>query len=256
LRLFFEDRDRKDVSLPSILTSKPIGWTRARIPRSGTRYAKTAAVLVLVCAIVLGWVFRRPWFEGNLAVVDPGNVLRSAQPTGQLANWIRDHQISSILNLRGGGPADWWYEKEVQTARQSGTTYYDLPLSATRRPTRRELLRLVDLLDHCTYPLLIHCKSGADRTGLASALYLMVRRGEPPEQALGAFSIEFGHIPFFGTEHLHEPLVEYGAWLKANQLPHSPERFRAWIKNEYRAADPATTPPPLLPGPRARRSAS
>ena len=55
--------------------------------------------------------------------------------------------------------------------------YYDLPLSATRRPTRRELLQLIDLLETCSYPLLIHCKSGADRTGLASALYRLVRRG-------------------------------------------------------------------------------
>jgi protein tyrosine phosphatase (PTP) superfamily phosphohydrolase (DUF442 family) len=254
LRLFFDDRDRKDVSLASILTSKPIGWTRASIRRPGIRLAKTAAVLVLVGAIGLTWVFRRPWFEGNLGVVDPGSVLRSAQPTGQLAGWIRDHRISSILNLRGGSSADWWYEAEVHTAQEGGATYYDLPLSATRRPTRRELLLLIALLDHCKYPLLIHCKSGADRTGLASAVYLMVCRGEPPEKALAAFSIEFGHIPLFGTEHLHEPLVEYGVWLKANQLPHSPERFRAWIKNDYRASDPASDPPPLQPGPRVRRA--
>ena len=104
---------------------------------------------------------------------------------------------------------------EIKSSRENGVAYYDLPLSATRRPTRRELLQLIDLLDRCSYPLLIHCKSGADRTGLASALYRMVRRGEPPESALASFSIEFGHIPFFGTEHLHEPLQEYAAWLKS-----------------------------------------
>jgi hypothetical protein len=211
-------------------------------------------MLLVVCTISAGWVFRRPWFEGNLGVVDPGHVMRSAQPTNQLAGWIRDHRISSILNLRGGSPADWWYENEIRTARESGATFYDLPLNATRRPSRRDLLRLIDFLEHCDYPLLIHCKSGADRTGLASALYLMVRRGEPPEQALGAFSLEFGHIPLFGTEHLHEPLEEYGAWLKEHQLAHSAERFRSWVKNEYRSADAMTDPPPLLPGPRARRA--
>ena len=151
----------------------------------GSRFhlGKTVAVVVLVGVTSLCWVFRRPWFQANLGVVDPGQVMRSAQPRGQLASWVRDFQISSILNLRGGSPADSWYDAEVRLARESGVSFYDLPLSATRRPTRRKLLVLIDLLGRCPYPLLIHCKSGADRTGLVSALYLMVRRGMPPESA-------------------------------------------------------------------------
>ncbi len=225
-----------------------------RLPKVRFPFGKTAAVVVLIAAASLCWVFRRPLFLGNLGVVDAGHVLRSAQPTDQLGAWMRDFQISSILNLRGGRPADSWYEAEVRAARESDVSYYDLPLCATRRPTRRELLSLIDLLEHCEYPLLIHCKSGADRTGLASALYLMVRRSVPPERALDAFSVEYGHIPLFGTEHLHEPLNEYAAWLKTNRLPHSPKRFRAWVKNNYRADDLPADPPPLRPGPRARRA--
>jgi len=240
--------------LASSSVSKQTDLAPASLPQSRFRFGKTAVALVLVGATSLCWVFRRPWFQGNLGVVDPGYVMRSAQPTGQLASWLRDFQISSILNLRGGSPADSWYDAEVRSARESAVSYYDLPLSATRRPSRRELLRLIDLLDRCDYPLLIHCKSGADRTGLASALYLMVRRGEPPERALSAFSIEYGHIPMFGTEHLHEPLDEYAAWLKTNRLPHTPERFRAWVKNDYHAEVLPADPPPLQPGPRARRS--
>ena len=89
---------------------------------------------MFVCALGLVWEFRRPWFQGNLGIVDPGRVIRSAQPTSQLAQWVKDFQLKSILNLRGGSPADWWYEAEVRTARESGLSFYDLPLSATRRP--------------------------------------------------------------------------------------------------------------------------
>jgi hypothetical protein len=188
-------------------------------------------------ALAACWVFRRPWFQGNLAIVDPGRVIRSAQPTTQLGRWIHDYQIRSILNLRGGSLEDWWYALEVKTARDWGVSFRDLPLIATRRPRRRELLALIDILDSCPYPLLIHCKSGADRTGLASAIYLLVRRGEPPKQALRAFSVEFGHVPIGGTEHLHEPLEEYAAWLKSQRLPHTPSRFRSWVENHYRSAD-------------------
>ncbi len=218
--------------------------------RAARRAGTAAAALVLAGSISLGWVFRRPWFEGNLAVVDPDRVIRSAQPTSQLAGWIDHFHLRSILNLRGGSRSDWWYDSEVKTAEAHRVAFYDLPLVATRRPTRRQLLFLINVLEHCPYPLLIHCKSGADRTGLASALYLMVRRNQTPEMAEHAFALEFGHVPFLGTEHLHEPLHEYAAWLKNRQLTHSPERFRAWVKTEYRSADPPVDPPLLPPGPR------
>jgi protein tyrosine phosphatase (PTP) superfamily phosphohydrolase (DUF442 family) len=240
--------------LALLLNAKEGGSNPGNTPKRWCRAWVWAIVAALACSAGLAWELRRPWFHGNLGVVDPGRVIRSAQPTTELPTLIHEYHLGSILNLRGGSPADWWYEAEVKAARESGVAYYDLPLSATRRPTRRELLMLIDVLKRCSYPLLIHCKSGADRTGLASAIYRMVRLGEPPAHALGAFSIEFSHIPLGGTEHLHEPLDEYAAWLDGNQLKHTSERFRAWVKNDYRANDPSSDPPPLLPGPRARHS--
>jgi hypothetical protein len=212
------------------------------------------AIPAALIALALCGVFRHPWFHGNLGIVDAGRVIRSAQPTTRLPEWIRVHQLRSILNLRGGGPADWWYDAEVKTAEVDHVAFYDLPLNATRRPSRRELLMLIDTLNTCPYPLLIHCKSGADRTGLASAVYLMIQRGERPERARQAFALEHGHIPLGGTEHLHEPIDEYAAWLADRRLPHSPERFRDWVKTQYEPADGSPDPPPLRPGPRPRRS--
>lgn len=222
--------------------------------KRGVPSGKIAAVVLFVCALGLVWEFRRPWFQGNLGVVDPGKVIRTAQPTAQLPRWVREFGLKSILNLRGGSSADWWYAAEARTADENGLAYYVLPLSATRRPTRSQLLALIDVLEGCPYPLLIHCKSGADRTGLASALYLMLGRGETPERAKGAFSLEFGHVPLGGTEHLHEPLREYAAWLKANRLPHTAERFRSWVETVYQSADSPSDPPPLKVGPDTRPS--
>jgi hypothetical protein len=201
-------------------------------------------------ALLAGGAFAFIQFRGNLGEVDPGRVYRSARPGEELRNWVRTYHLASVLNLSGGTSGNSWYVSEVQATRDLGVTFYDLPLSATRRPSRRELMILTNLLRRCEYPLLIHCKSGSDRTGMASALYLLVELGETPEKALRAFSLEYGHVPIFGPEHLHEPFLEYAEWLKARRLPHTLDRFRDWVVHDYRADDLPGELPPLRTGPR------
>ena len=214
---------------------------------------RVGGVVALVALIGATWTFRNPWFRGNRGVVAPGLVYRSAQPAGGWAERVRADHLATVLNLRGGTDADPFYRAEVEATRELGVAFYDLPMAATVRPTRTQLLTVLDLLDRCEYPLLIHCKSGSDRTGLVSALYLMSRAGQPPEAAEAAFSIYYGHVPLRGTRHLHEPLHEYAAYLLDRHLPHTAERFRAWVERDYRDADPPGPVAPLAAGPRDRR---
>jgi protein tyrosine phosphatase (PTP) superfamily phosphohydrolase (DUF442 family) len=194
--------------------------------------------------------FRNPCFFGNFGVVEPGRVYRSAQPEGEFRRLIARYRLASVLNLRGGTQDDPWYADEVRATRDFGVDFYDFPMSATRRPQRRELLTLLHLFEYCSYPLLIHCKSGSDRTGLATALYLMSRNGVPPEAALRAFSLQYGHIPLFGPEHLHEPLEEYAAWLRAQGRTHDSARLRFWVEQVYEPASAHSDVRVLQPGPR------
>ena len=209
------------------------------------------------CVAVLGTlsiVFRKPWFGGNYGVVEVAKVYRSAQPREGLRELIRAKNLGSILNLRGGSWIDPWYADEVGAARDAEVEFYDFPISATRRPSRRELLVLLDLFERCRYPLLIHCRSGSDRTGLVSALYLMAKRGEPPTAALRSFTVEYGHVPVFGPEHLHEPIDEYAAWLASRKLTHTPDRLRGWVETEYGSDEPRVVFRPLRAGPREPHS--
>ena len=207
--------------------------------------------LVLTAGGALSAVtFRRPWFQGNFGVVDTERVYRSAQPQDGLPRLIRERSIASILNLRGGSPTDPWYAAEVRASRELGVDFYDFPMSATQRPSRRELLVLIDLFTRCRYPILIHCRSGSDRTGLASALYLLTSRGDSPAVAIASFSVNYGHVPLLGTQRLHEPFTEYEAWLRDRGLDHTPERFRGWVARDYVSDDPNASPPPLATGPR------
>lgn len=208
-------------------------------------------ITLLGIAVLFALTFHRFLFLGNFAVVEPGRVYRSAQPGRGLEGLLRQQRIASILNLRGGSPQDWWYANEVATTKRLQVDLYDLPLSAERRPSRSELIRMIDLFGRCRYPLLIHCKSGSDRTALAVALYRLVVNRAEPRDAIGAFSLWRGHVAAFGPERLHEPIDEYAAWLRQQARAHSPERFREWVLHQYDAPDTSAPVEPLRPGPRA-----
>lgn len=214
--------------------------TLTRTTPSPRRVRLFVVSTVIYTAAALGvWTFRQPLFFENFAVVDHGRVFRSAQPYANLGRWIDDHGIATILNLRGGTRWDAFYRDEAAVAEARGVTLFDLPMRAEKRPPRAQLLRLIDVLETAKYPLLIHCKQGADRTGLASTLYRMMQLGEPPQQAATSFTVEHGHVPLFGTQRLHEPIDEYTAWLALRGLAHTPARFRNWVETLYR--DPGET---------------
>jgi hypothetical protein len=242
-----DDARRIPVESFALSTSCPTCVSR---PRGATgRRIAIAALLFALPAFLLG--FRGPLFQGNSGVVEAGGVYRSAQPTGRLAEYQRQVGIRSVLNLRGGSLDDPFYAEEVRETSRLKLDFYDFPMSATRRPSRRELLVILDFFERCRYPLLIHCKSGSDRTGLASALYLLYRRGQSPDQALAQFSLAYAHVPLFGPQHLHEPIDEYRVWLRERSLDHSPRRFLDWVKYMYRDDKPGPEMRPLQPGPRA-----
>ena len=229
------------------------GEPKARAGRAGRKVVAAWAAWAVALGVAAGAaVAYRPIFLGNFGVVDPGLVYRSGQPGGGWGPLIRDLKLATVVNLRGGSGDDDWYAREVEATRAAGVDFYDMHLGATRRPSRVELLELVDVFGRARYPLLIHCKAGSDRTGMAAAIYLMVRRGVGPDEAAGAFTVRHGHVPVGGTEKLHEPFREYADWLAARRLPHTPGRFRGWIEAEYRDDRPGVAFRPLRPGPRTQ----
>lgn len=228
---------------------------RRAIVTESRRPRKTARRLVflmglLAAGAVAAVLFEKPLFHGNLGVVEPGVVYRAAQPKGNVGELFDSLKIASVLNLRGGSRSDDWYVAEVQAAATRKIDFYDLPMSATTRPPRKVLLQIARVLRTCKYPLLIHCKSGADRTGLAAGLYLMVKKSLPPGEAESALSLTYGHIPITGPERLHAPFDEYDAWLIKQGKTHHPSLFLNWVANVYQADDPTGVPEPLRPGPR------
>jgi protein tyrosine/serine phosphatase len=185
--------------------SAPLDWTEARPRRRGRRgplawlfRALQAGVLAVVltagsyaayCGIII--------YEGNFNTVRQGVLYRSAQPDkSELRFYARKYGIKSVLNLRGAHPGDAWYDGEMAAAHALRLVHYDYPISAKRFVTSRQIAEILKIVRAAPKPLLIHCQSGADRSGLVAALYDYAVAGDSAQQADRQLSLLYGHFPY------------------------------------------------------------
>ena len=112
-------------------------------------------------------------FWTNLAQIAPG-VWRSNQPSPRRIARYSRMGISNIITLRGDKPKS-HHLLEAEACDTHGINLHAVSLSARKLVAPKHLLALLDLFDTLEKPFLMHCKSGADRAGLASALYFWYR---------------------------------------------------------------------------------
>lgn len=140
------------------------------------------------------------WEQGNFHVVSNGRVYRSRQlDRDELARVVRDYGIKSVLNLRGSNPGAGWYQEEIRAAESLGLRHYDFGISAGRDVADRDVEKILAILREAPTPILIHCKSGADRTSLVAALYLYRLERRTVDEADRQLSLWYGHFPFLGN---------------------------------------------------------
>jgi len=162
------------------------------------RGALAAGVVLLALIAWLGTLQA----TGNFHAVIPGEFYRSAQISGEdLRALAQRHGIRSVVNLRGANPGTPWYDAEVTVARDLGLAHYDFRMSASTHVEAAQAARLLALLRDAPKPVLVHCQSGADRTGLASSLYLAGIAGRDEEEAEWQLSLLYGHIGIPGLSH-------------------------------------------------------
>jgi protein tyrosine phosphatase (PTP) superfamily phosphohydrolase (DUF442 family) len=137
----------------------------------------------------------------NLHLVSAGKIYRSNQlDQDALARLVHEYGIKTIVNLRGADPNAKWYRSETNVSQQLEVKHLDFALSATRETTDAQIDEILTALNFAPKPVLIHCRSGADRAGLISALYLYSLEGKSPEVAGRQLSLLCGHLPaFLGT---------------------------------------------------------
>jgi hypothetical protein len=174
------------------------------------------------------------YFLGNFHTVEPGKFYRCSQPSpAHLRRLIKDHGIRTVVNLRGCCSDYRWYRDECRVSADLDVCQEDLCFSAGRLPSVAEIRRLVEILDHSALPLLFHCHRGADRTGLASTVALLLHSDLPYETARRQLGPRYGHVAIGRTANLDRFFDLYCEWLDHEGLSHSRQNFRRWIEQDY-----------------------
>jgi protein tyrosine/serine phosphatase len=169
-------------------------------------------------------VFRVLW--DNWAEVIPGKLYRSNHPTpSRLRAAARRYGLKTLINLRGqrqcGSDA-----LSREAASRLGLTHIDMAFESRGAPHRARILRFAEIYAGLRTPALMHCKSGADRAGLAAGLAIMLEGGMAA-QALAQLSWRFGHFKRSRTGILDAFFLRYATDAEG-RVP-----FIEWVRDSY-----------------------
>ncbi len=172
-------------------------------------------------------ILRKFW--SNMHFVAPG-VYRSNQPTHARFVKLKAMGIRSILNLRGAGGAA-HYLVEEQSCSRLGLALINVTMQARLAPSRADIQTLIHAFRTVEKPFVMHCKSGADRAGFASAVYLLVIEDRPPDDARRMLSPRFLHLKWSRAGILDYILDQYETCHSDTGIG-----FENWIASDYDSA--------------------
>ena len=195
---------------------------------------RTSIALGALILAVAGWAAHQRYVRKNFHTVIEGQVYRSAQPTTEeLRKWKEAYGLRSVLTLQGWSGTRLVIEQK-KVAEEMGLRHAFNYLSSDRLPSPVEANGLVELLETLPRPLLIHCRAGADRTGLASVMAAMAVGGQDYASATSQLSLKYLKLPRPGPD-VNDVFEAYETHCrKAGAPPGGWKEFRAWLKDVYK----------------------
>jgi protein tyrosine/serine phosphatase len=169
-------------------------------------------------------VFRLVW--SNLSPVIGGKLYRCNHPTpGRLRRMATTLGLRTLINLRGrtqsGSDA-----LSRHAAGELGLDFHDMAFESRGAPQRERIFRLHAIYTSMRTPAVMHCKSGADRAGLAAGLMVLFEGGSSAD-ALRQLSWRFGHIRQARTGILDAFFLRY------QREGEGRKPFLDWVRDDY-----------------------
>jgi tyrosine-protein phosphatase SIW14 len=120
-------------------------------------------------------------------------IYRSDRPeTPEDWSTIKALGIKTILNLENDiGQVD----EELSIANTYNIIFFTNPMSGIWAPHRMQLTSALYVMETATFPLLIHCRHGEDRTGIVCAAYRVKKQGWSIDKAYQE-CLEYGHSKY------------------------------------------------------------
>ncbi|MBF97215.1 MAG: hypothetical protein CFH34_01679 [Alphaproteobacteria bacterium MarineAlpha9_Bin4] len=159
----------------------------------------------------------------------PGSMYRCNQPYPyQILKYKKMYDIKTIINLRGKrNCSSYFLEKEC--CNENNIKLYNFPITSRDLPSKKTIKDFFSLIDTIEYPALMHCKSGADRAGIASCLYLIYKHNYDVNTAYKQLSFKYLHIKYAKTgilDHLFLTAI--------NNKKTTSKEFLRWIDSDYK----------------------
>ena len=142
------------------------------------------------------------------------NIFRSAQPSPSLFLKFKNEGIKTIVNLRGSRD-DLVDQMERRVCNNLNLNLIEFKLHSRGAPSIKQIKESRELFKQIEYPVLIHCKSGADRTGLMATLYLIFK-GIDIKTAKNQLSFKYLHVRLAKSGILDKFFDNYVNYLSDN----------------------------------------
>ncbi len=177
----------------------------------------------------------------NFHWVQRDEAARSAQPMRLvLPGILRRHKIGSVINLRGRNTQFSWWAYETRICSAHSVTHFDTMLDSRKLPLRSMLTTLLDAFDDAPKPFLLKCSGGQDRSSLASAIYLVHRKGWA---AYDEAQDQFSRWPYLHFPKRHQRWLKHflryardeskgqpiGIWIR---MSYAPDHLARWLDEQ------------------------
>lgn len=157
------------------------------------------------------------------------NAFRSNHPSPSFVRKLhKKHGVKTIISMRRADTTG-AYLLEKEACDKYGITLINHPMSSRSLPDVDKVLQAKTILETAEYPILIHCKSGADRAGMMSVFYKLFIEKESIEKSLEQLSMKYGHFRWAETGKLDYFFDDYLSYRKL----HPETDFLDWLENHY-----------------------